>query len=72
MPARRALLAPRLEPAGEVPVRGLRVELALAPIAGTHALAPFRVTIVHMLGNIVVRADRFETAPRSATTGRSN
>jgi hypothetical protein len=49
---------------------GRDVEMALAPIAGTHVLAPFRVTVVHMLGNIVVRADRFESVP--TTTGQSN
>ena len=52
---------------------GRDIEMALAPIAGTRVLAPFRVTVVHMLGNLVVRADRFEATPRAtATTGQSN
>jgi hypothetical protein len=42
---------------------GREMELAFAPIAGTRLLAPFRVTITHMLGNLVVQANRFEALP---------
>jgi hypothetical protein len=42
---------------------GREMELALAPIAGTRLLAPFRVTVTHMLGNLVVQANRFEALP---------
>jgi hypothetical protein len=39
---------------------GREMELALAPLAGTRLLAPFRVTVTHMLGNLVIQANRFE------------
>jgi len=45
---------------------GREMELALAPIAGTRLLAPFRVTVTHMLGNLVVQANRFEALPPAA------
>jgi hypothetical protein len=45
---------------------GRDIEIALAPIAGTRLLAPFRVSVANMLGNLVVQANRFETlAPAS-------
>lgn len=52
------------------------IEIAFAPVAGTHVLAPFRISIANMLGNLVVQASRFEVhAPASvrasATTGQS-
>jgi len=38
----------------------------LAPIAGTRLLAPFRLSVANMLGNLVVQANRFESlAPAS-------
>jgi hypothetical protein len=40
---------------------GRDMELWLAPIAGTRFLAPFRLTIAGMLGNMVIHAERFET-----------
>jgi hypothetical protein len=53
---------------------GREVELTLAPIAGTRLLAPFRLTVFSMLGNIVVEATAFETsttpAPPAATAAR--
>ncbi len=45
---------------------GRDMEIALAPVAGTRMLAPFRVTIVNMLGNLVLDADRFETQALAA------
>jgi Protein of unknown function (DUF3108) len=39
---------------------GRDVEMALAPIAGTRLLAPFRITATYMLGNVVMQATRFE------------
>lgn len=52
------------------------IEIAFAPVAGTRVLAPFRISITNMLGNLVVQANRFEVhAPASvrasATTGQS-
>jgi hypothetical protein len=40
--------------------------MALAPVAGTRLLVPFRITIVHML----VQATRFEAAHTVPTTGQ--
>jgi hypothetical protein len=53
---------------------GRAIEIAFAPVAGTKLLAPFRIAIANMLGNLVVQASRFEAqAPASvrasATTG---
>jgi hypothetical protein len=45
---------------------GREVELTLAPIAGTRLLAPFRLSIFNMLGNIVVEATAFETSTTPA------
>jgi hypothetical protein len=54
---------------------GREMELALAPIANTRMLAPWRVTVVHMLGNLVVQANRFEavapSSARASTAGES-
>jgi hypothetical protein len=47
---------------------GRDIEIAFAPVAGTRLLAPFRVTIANMLGNLVVQATRFEAV--AATTGQ--
>lgn len=41
---------------------GRDIELTLAPIAGTRMLAPFRLSIANMLGNMVVEATAFETS----------
>ncbi len=45
---------------------GRDIELVFAPIAGTRLLAPFRLSIISMLGNIVVEATAFETSAASA------
>ena len=42
---------------------GRDIELVLAPIAGTRTLAPFRLSIASMLGNMVIEAAEFETTP---------
>ena len=47
---------------------GREIEIALAPVAGTRLLAPFRVLIVSMLANLVIDANRFETTPQPAST----
>ena len=50
---------------------GREMEIALAPIAGTRLLAPFRLSVVSTLANLTIEAKRFETivapAPESAT-----
>jgi len=50
---------------------GRDVEMALAPIAGTRMLAPFRITATYMLGNVVMQATRFEVTPARSPTGAS-
>jgi hypothetical protein len=40
------------------------MEVALAPVAGTRLLAPFRVSVVSMLANLVIEANRFEATAR--------
>ena len=45
---------------------GRDIELTLAPIAGTRLLAPFRLSIANMLGNMVIEATEFETTTTSA------
>jgi hypothetical protein len=39
---------------------GREMEIALAPIAGTRLLAPFRVSVVSTLANLLIEANRFE------------
>jgi hypothetical protein len=46
---------------------GREIEIWLAPIAGTDYLAPFRLVVVNLLGNLVLQADQF-TAAKAATT----
>jgi hypothetical protein len=43
---------------------GREIEVALAPLAGTRLLAPFRVSVVSMLANLVIEANRFEATAR--------
>jgi len=50
---------------------GRDVEMALAPIASTRLLAPFRITATYMLGNVVMQATRFEATPTPAPTRAS-
>jgi hypothetical protein len=47
---------------------GREMEIALAPVAGTRLLAPFRVSVVSMLANLVIEADRFEATTLGAST----
>jgi len=49
---------------------GRDVELALAPIADSGVLAPFRITATYMLGNVVMQARRFEAASTNASQPR--
>ncbi len=44
---------------------GREIELWLAPVAGTRVLAPIRVSVANMLGNIVVQASEFQAATQS-------
>jgi Protein of unknown function (DUF3108) len=39
---------------------GREMEIMLAPVAGTRLLAPFRVSVVSMIANLVIEANRFE------------
>lgn len=41
---------------------GREIELWLAPIYGTLVLAPFRVSVASMIGNLVIQAKEYETA----------
>jgi hypothetical protein len=43
------------------------IEITFAPVTGTHVLAPFRIAITNMLGNLVVQANRFEVYAPSST-----
>ena len=45
------------------------IEIALAPIAGTRLLAPFRLSVVSTLANLVIEANRFETIMAPAPEG---
>src|SRR5262245_38555354 len=45
------------------------MEMALAPIAGTRLLAPFRLSVVSMLANLTIEANRFETIMTTAPAG---
>jgi hypothetical protein len=48
---------------------GREMEMALAPIVGTRFLVPFRVSVVSMIANLVIVANRFEiTAQAGAST----
>ena len=44
---------------------GREMEIALAPIAGTRWLAPFRLSIGSTLANLVIEANRFEANARA-------
>jgi hypothetical protein len=55
---------------------GREIEMTFAPVVGTRLLAPFRVAVFHVLGNLVVQASRFEVAVLPArdlagTTGQA-
>jgi hypothetical protein len=55
---------------------GREIELTLAPVAGTRLLAPFRLAIINMLGDIVLEATAFTVSaappaqPPAATAAR--
>ena len=51
---------------------GRDIELTLAPIAGTRLLAPFRLMIANMLGNIVIEASAFATTAAPVAVGASS
>jgi len=40
--------------------KGREMEMALAPVAGTRLLAPFRMLVVSALANLVIEANQFE------------
>jgi hypothetical protein len=46
---------------------GREMEMALAPVAGTRLLAPFRMLVVSALANLVIEANQFEVTPQSLT-----
>src|SRR2546423_4565145 len=48
---------------------GREMEIALAPIAGTRLLAPFRLSVVSTLANLMIEANRFETIMAPAPAG---
>lgn len=49
---------------------GRDIEIAFAPAAGMGMLAPFRLSVSNMLGNLTVQATRFEvTSPASVRAG---
>jgi len=48
---------------------GREIEIALAPIAGTRLLAPFRLSVVSTLATLVIEANRFETVMAPAPEG---
>ena len=47
---------------------GREMEVTLAPVAGTRLLAPFRVSVVMMLANLVIEANRFEATGASTVS----
>jgi Protein of unknown function (DUF3108) len=49
---------------------GREMEMALAPVAGTRLLAPFRMLVVSALANLVIEANQFEVTaqPQDAST----
>ena len=48
---------------------GREMEIALAPVAGTRLLAPFRLSVVSTLANLMIAANRFETIMAPAPAG---
>jgi hypothetical protein len=48
---------------------GREMEIALAPIAGKRLLAPFRLSVVTTLANLMIEATRFETIVAPAPAG---
>ena len=50
---------------------GREMEMALAPIAGTRLLAPIRLSVVNMLANLMIEANRFETTSQPSDASLS-
>jgi len=50
---------------------GREMEIALAPIAGTRLLAPFRLSVVSTLANLMIEANQFEAIMAPAPAGAS-
>jgi hypothetical protein len=54
--------------------QGRDIEVSLAPVAGSQHLAPIRLSVAHMLGNLVVQATEFQAeakaAPRALLDGK--
>jgi hypothetical protein len=46
---------------------GRDIEVWFVPVAGTPVLAPVRLSVASAIGNMVLRADQFETAPALAS-----
>ena len=46
---------------------GREMEMALAPVAGTRLLAPFRMLVVSSLANLVIEANQFEVTAQAST-----
>jgi hypothetical protein len=44
---------------------GRDMEIWMAPIAGTHLAAPFRITISNLIGNMTIQAAQFETTSQA-------
>ena len=44
---------------------GREMEIALAPITGTRLLVPFRMSVVSILANLMIEANRFETTAQA-------
>ena len=47
---------------------GREIEMALAPVAGTRLLAPFRMLVESALANLVIEADQFEVTAQPQDT----
>jgi Protein of unknown function (DUF3108) len=50
---------------------GREMEMALAPITGTRLLAPIRLSVVNMLANLMIEANRFETTSQPSDASPS-
>lgn len=46
---------------------GRDIEIWLAPVTGTHILAPVRLSVASLVGNMVLQADQFETTALAAS-----
>jgi len=47
---------------------GREIEMALAPVAGTRLLAPFRMLVESALANLVIEANQFEVTAQPQDT----